>query len=262
MKPITRRRLVDTSQMNLTGEVLPAADDRALTPWHDAPLAPWQPGSAPIINISLPRRTDDTDAAPSMTYERRTLQREPTVETDFLLPTLQAFGVAIALMILAAIASWSFGWGWRVAAISFGIALAIMMIARLRHMDSLLWATETLTGFDVNGDGKVGNPAASFTLANPAQARAEAQREVDSTDAAAARAELLAFLHRCYTVGTAETAHGVKASGPDRQSYVRQRDALLSLGIASWKNPERPKAGWRMAVSYARAQELIARHVL
>ena len=258
-----RRRLVDTANMNLEGEVLPAAPGRELAPWQDAQPAAWQPGAAPIISITLPRaRGDDTDATPNMTYERRTLQREPSLESDFLLPVLQAGATAIAALIMAGLLAWAFKWSWRVPAVVFGLALAFMLLARLRFMDSLLWATETLTGFDVNGDGNVGRPATSFTLANPAQARTEARRDVDATEQAAQRAELLAFLHRCYTVGCSEGAHGVKASGPDRQAYVRQRDVLLSLGIATWKNAERPKAGWRMAVSYARAQELIARHVL
>ena len=37
---------------------------------------------------------------------------------------------------------------------------------------------------------------------------------------------------------------------------------LLSLGIARWRNPERPKAGWVMAVSRERARQIIVRHVL
>lgn len=260
MKPITRRRLIDTGRMDLTGEVLPAEGGRDIIPWEAREVeAARHP--APMIHISLPRLRDDTDTAPAMTYERRSLQREPSIESDFILPALQAFGVATSMMILAAIASWSFGWSWRVSAIAFGLALAYMLVARLRHMDSLLWSVETLTGHDINGDGHTGQPAA-FALVNPAAARADARKDVDATEQAAQRAELVAFVHRCYTVGTAEAAHGVKAGGPDRTQYLRQRDTLMALGIAAWRNPARPKAGWKVAVSYQKAQELLARHVL
>lgn len=263
------RRLVDTMEVrtskrqDLEGELLPPAETgRELIPWEEAELAAAR-RPAPLISISLPQlRADDDSDAPLMTWEKRTLQRTPSVETDFLLPVLQAGATAISVFVLAGLLSWALGWSWRVAAVTFGATLALTLLARLRFMDGLLWATETITGFDVNGDGKVGKPAASFTLANPAQARSDARQAQQTTESEAAKAELLAFLHRCYTVGTSEAAHGVKASGPDRQTYVRQRDVLLHLGIASWKNPERPKAGWKMAVSYARARELIARHVL
>lgn len=249
-------------RVNLVGDVLPAPG-RELVPWEQAEVdAQRQPDRfAPIINISLPRAQSAEDAPGGMTWERRTLQREPTVQSDFVLPVLQAFGVAASALILTALMAWAFGWGWRVVAVTFGLALAYMLIARIRHMDSLLWSVETLTGTDINRDGHTGQPA-TLTLANPAMARSEAARDVDATEQAAARAELVAFLHRCYTVGTAETAHGVKAGGPDRDAYLRQRDALMQLGIATWKNPGRPKAGWKMAVSYAKAQEIIGRHVL
>ncbi len=269
----TRRHLVDTAQMtprsvhraDITGELLPPdTTGRELTPWEDTPLSTWRQSerlSAPIITVNLPRAPSDADDA-LLTWEKRTLQRTPSVETDFLLPVLQASATAIAAVIMAGLLSWAFGWPWKVAATTFGVVLALTLLARLRFMDGLLWATETITGHDVNGDGKVGNPLRSYALINPAQAQRSASQSVKTTESEAAHVELLAFLHRCYTVGCSEGAHGVKASGPDRLTYVRQRDVLLNLGIASWKNPTRPKGGWRLAVSYARAQELIAKHVL
>lgn len=244
-------------RVDLVGDVLTG---RELVPWEQAEVEAQQ-RPAPIVNINFPRLRDDQETPGSMVWEKRSLQREPSIEADFLLPVLQAFGIASSVLILSALAALALDWTWKVPAIGFGLALAYMLIARLRFMDSLLWSVETITGTDINHDGATGKPAA-FTLANPAQARYEAHKDVDATAQAAARAELLAFVHRCYTVGCSEGSHGVKASGPDRQSYVRQRDVLLSLGIAAWKNPTRPKAGWKMAVSYARAQELIARHVL
>lgn len=245
----------------LVGELLPADSGHELIPWEEREVM-QQRNPAPVINISFPRARADEESVPgSMTWEKRSLQREPSVESDFILPFLQSVGMAWAALVLSGLLAWAMGWPWRVPAVTFGIVLAVGLVARLRFMDSLLWCTETLTGYDLNRDGTTGKPG-TVALVNPAQARSDAAHAVASTETEAAKAELLAFLHRCYVTGTAETAHGVKAGGPDRTVYLRQRDTLLALGVAAWKNPERPKAGWKMAVSYARAQELVARHVL
>lgn len=259
MKPIPQRRLVDTSRLNITGEVLPPAE---LVPWEETEIqAARHP--TPLISITLPRLAEDTDTAPApaMTYERRTLQRQPSVETDFTLPLLQAFGMAWAALVLSGLLAWALSWSWKVPAVTFGAVLALALVARLRFMDSLLWATETITGHDLNGDGHTGQPAA-FALVNPAAARADARKDVDATEQAAQRAELVAFVDRCYRMGTGERSHGVRASGSDRDDYVRMRDVLLSLGVAKWKRDGRPRAGWVMAVSRQKALQILAKHVL
>ena len=246
---------------NITGELLPPMDaGRELVPWEEqAPLA----SRAPVINIQFPRaRGDDSESPPLMVYERRHAQRTPSVESDVIVPGLQTALTALTVAVATGAGCLLWHWHVRTVLVAFAVAVLVAWVWRVRLVDGLFWELESITGHDLNHDGKVGNPAQSFTVANPAMARAEAKREADDTEQAAQRAELLAFLHRCYTVGTAETAHGVKAGGPDRTQYLKQRDVLMALGIASWKNPERPKAGWKMSVSYARAQELIARHVL
>lgn len=249
------RRLVDTARLHITGEVLPPDTGHELVPYTEPARRSW-----PVIRVELP--TADDDGAPGMTWEKRSMQRAPGMESDVTVPLAQAAITAAAAGALAACAAWAFGWHVRTVALVFGVVLACAWLWRLRLMDSLLWATESITGRDVNRDGHVGRPAHNLALVNPAAARETAQKDVRTTESAAQRAELLAFVHRCYTVGTSEGAHGVKASGPDRQAYVRQRDVLLSLGVAAWKNPARPRAGWRMAVSYGKAAEIVGRHVL
>lgn len=247
------RRLVDAARLDVSGELLPPESGHELVPYAETPRR-W-----PVIRVELP--TVEDDAAPAMTWEKRTAQRTPGMESDVRVPIAQATMTAIAIGIMAGCCAWVLEWPMRTVAFIFGTTLAISWLWRLRLADSLLWATETLTGHvgPQNAAPRVGR---AFTLANPAEARTDAQRDTRTVEHEAAKAELLAFVHRCYTVGTSEGSHGVKASGPDRQAYVRQRDVLFSLGIAAWKNPERPRAGWRMAVSYQRATELIGRHVL
>ena len=274
MNENTRRRLIDTTQMDarsvhradITGELLPAEHTgRELTPWEgDWDVAPRQPERlpAPIISINLPRARADYADAPALEYERRRAARQPSVESDVVVPGLQAAITAVCVTVAVGAACLVWGWSARHMLIAFCVAVGCAWLWRLRLADSLLWEIETITGHDINHDGRVGNPAHAFTLANPAQARQTAARAVATTENETQKAELLGFVHRCFVTGTSEGAHGVKASGPDRAAYVRQRDVLLSLGIARWKHDGRPRAGWVMAVSYARAQELIARHVL
>lgn len=225
-----------------------------LMPAEKHELVPYEP---PVVRIELP----PMEEAPSLMWQKRTMQRTPALESDVFVPFWQAFVTTVAIGVTAGLVALVMNWSWRVPAIVLGLAALIAWLWRLRLADSLLWATETLTGYDVNQDGSIGKPA-KFTLVNPAAARAETDSLTRTGESEAAKAELLAFVHRSYTVGTSESAHGVKASGPDRAQYVRQRDVLLSLGIATWKNPARPKAGWKMAVSYKRALELIGKHVL
>ncbi len=249
------RRLVDAARLDLSGELLPPEPDpgHELVPYTEAPRR-W-----PVIRLDLPQAEEDS--TPAMTWEKRTAQRTPTTDADVAVPVLQAIFTALAAGVMAGCCALVFGWPARTVGLVFGVTLALSWLWRLRLADSLLWATETLTGH-VGPQNTAPRTGHAFTLANAAQARTEAQRDTRTAEHEASKAELLAFVHRCYTVGTSEGAHGIRATGPDRAAYVRQRDVLMALGIAAWKNAERPRAGWKMAVSYARAQELIARHVL
>lgn len=261
-----RRRLIDTVGMaerpgrrnDVSGEVLPREGEptRALAPVAARP--------APVISITLPqpRADDNSEDAPLSEYERRKAQRAVSLETDVKVPLAQAVITAGALGVMAGLLAWAFAWSWRVPVVVMALGLAIAWLWRLRLVDALLWEVETVTGRDVNGDGRVGRPARAYTVANPHDARAAAQRSQLERQAEQERAALVTFVHRCYTAGTSEAAHGVKATGPDREQYVKARDVLLSLGIAAWRNPERPRAGWVLAVSEAEALALVSEHVL
>lgn len=248
------------SRLDLIGDVLPPEPGHDLVPWEEQEIqAARRP--VPLINISLPLRNDE-DPAYSAVYEKRHSARPISVESDFAVPLAQSITCAIAAMLAASAGALALGWSWKVPLAAAGVGFAIAWLWRLRIVDGLLWSIESITQTDLDGDRKIGKPAASFTLANPAQARNEARQITATADSEAQKAELLAFVHRCYTVGTGERAHGVRASGSDREAYCRMRDTLLSLGIAKWKREGRPRAGWVMAVSHQRALDIIGRHVL
>jgi len=192
--------------------------------------------------------------------ERCTPAGTATVETGFVVPALQALGTATAVTLACGVLAWAAGWTWRVPAVAFALGLAGGWFWRLGLADRLLHVVETITRTDIDGDGAIGTPQRAFTVANPAQARAAADRSAREQEQASQRAALLAFVDRCFTSGTSESAQGVDAGA--RGDYVKMRDALLSLGVACWKNPNRPKSGWLMAVDREQARDIVAKHVL
>jgi len=272
---MSTRRLVDTlpqvelrehRRLNLEGEVLPPTES-ALAPYDAGSQLAAQQRPVPVIVLTggkpvYPDRLPAAEAAPSWEVERRTPNRTPTVETDVSVPVLQAFYTALAFGIMAGLLAWAAGWSWRVPVVVLALALAIGWLWRLRLVDGLLWKVESITRTDLTGDNQVGPPVPqhAFTVANPAEARSEAAADVRQQQEDQRRAELLAFVDRCLLVGCSESAQGIKAS--DRADYLRLREVLFQLGIAAWKNPEKPKAGWGLVVSHERARQIIARHVL
>ncbi len=247
---MTQRRLVETVDLRRYADA-----GRELVPWRGGEVLPAD-SDMPIIRIGA--RPEPAEVA----HETHEPRREPKLESDVLVPLAQATITAGAVGIMAALLAWAAGWGWRVPVVAFALALAGGWLWRLRLVDALLWNVERWTGTDLNGDGVKGRPTVSYTVANPGQARATVARENRTAEDDAKRAALLAFCDACFVKGCSEAAHGVKASGPDRVAFVTQRDVLLSLGIARWRNPQRPKAGWVMAVSRERARQIITKHVL
>lgn len=226
--------------------------DRAIVPVTGVLLPPESPEM-----IRIPAAPPE----PAQTYrETRTPRRDPGLESDVIVPGLQAIFTALAAGACAGLLAWALSWSWRAPVIVLALSLILAWAWRLRLADRLLWQVERWTDQDLNGDGATGEPAHSFAIANPAQARAAVAQETRQAAQSAEQAALLRFVDTCFIRGTSESAQGIAAG--DRTDYVRRRDVLLSLGAAKWKNPARPKAGWVMAVSHERARQLIARHVL
>jgi len=224
-----------------------------------AQLVPYlPPDPAPVIRVNLPQAAPE----PTWSAERRTLNRTPAVATDFGIPALQASFTALCCTTMAGLLSWALDWSWRVPVAVLALSLGGAWLWRLRFADNLLWTIETLTRHDLTGDDQVGapQPAPAYTLANPCAARSEVAAETRQAAKDSERADLLVFLDTCFLKGTSESAQGIAAG--DRADYLKRRDALLALGIAAWKNPTRPKAGWRIAVSRERARQIITKHVL
>jgi len=251
----------------LADEFAPAPTTRAVgarTPWQayrseTEALAPvtWRTDGellapeGPVLRIGS---RSEPEPPPNETW---TPARTPTVEADFIVPTAQALMTAAAAALATGLLAWALGWSWRVPVAVGGLAVAAAWLWRLGKVDSLLWTVEGLSGVDLNRDGNIGRPL-TVAVANPAQARATVARETREQEREARKQALLEFVDRCFLVGTSESAQGIAAG--DRADYLTCRDTLLALGIARWRNPNRPKAGWEMVVSRHRARQLIEKH--
>jgi hypothetical protein len=185
----------------------------------------------------------------------------PTIERSFIVPALTALGTALVLTLACAVVAWAFGWSGKVVAVTFALSLACGWFWRLGFADKVLWQVESWTGKDLDHN-HIGRPALGFAVVNPAAARATVAQQSAQNDTEARQAALLAFCDRCFLSGTSEAAHGIQASGPDRDNYVRFRDVLLSLGLAEWKNPDRPKGGWRMRTDQATTKAILLTHAV
>jgi hypothetical protein len=185
----------------------------------------------------------------------------PTLQASFAAPALTAAFTAIALTLACGVLALAFGWSGRVVALTFALSLVIVWLWRLGFADRVLWSVESWTGKDLDHDQQVGRPLTPYAVVNPSVARATAARAERTTAEDARQAALLAFVDVCYLKGCSEGAHGITASGPERENYVACRDVLFNLGLAAWKNLERPKGGWRLTTDPATCKGILAGHV-
>jgi hypothetical protein len=240
-----RRRMVQdvtrpTRRFDLSGDLLPREETSL----------------GPVDYRRLP-------AAPAPTYqvENRQPRHVHNLETGFLVPLATAAGTAICVTAAAGALAWAFGWPAKSVLIVFALSLALGWFWRLGFADRVLWSVESWTGKDLDHDHQVGRPVTPYAVVNPSVARQTAARAERATAASERQAALLAFVDKCYLSGCSEGAHGITASGPERDAYTAARDTLIKLGLAEWKNPNRPRGGWRLTTDPATCKGIVAGHV-
>jgi hypothetical protein len=238
LQDVTRKTPVKRYDMGLQGDVLPA-EDVSLTTYQRIPAAD------PLGYVQTTQRA----------------QHAPTLQASFAVPALTATFTAIALTLACGVLALAFGWSGRVVALTFALSLVVAWLWRLGFADKVLWSVESWSGRDLDHDHHIGNPALQFATINPARARAAVARQTAQNDTEARQTALQAFVDVCYLHGTSEGAHGITASGPDRDAYTACRDELMRLGLAQWKNPNRPRGGWRMVADPATTKALVGNHV-
>jgi hypothetical protein len=209
-----------------------------------------------------PVRYERIPTAPAYQVETRQPRHVHNLETGVAVPAATAGLTALCVTLAAGALALAFGWPAKTLLIVFALSLVGAWLWRLGVADRILWSVEAWTGKDLDHDHQVGRPSLGFAVVNPAAARATVAHESAQNDAQRRTEALQAFCDKCYLSGTSEAAHGVQASGPDRDNYVACRNTLFSLGLAQWRNPDRPKGGWVMVADPATCKGIVANHAV
>ena len=193
--------------------------------------------------------------------ETMTPARAPDVRSDFTTPALQSLFSALVAGLVAAVVAWRTGGDVLTWLIVGGVAgLTVCWLAALGLARSLVWKIERVMGSDIDGDGQQGKPDDGHLLAvQPETARQNVAGEVRQRAADDRLTWLIGFVTRCYTLGTSESAQGIKPG--ERAKYCEARDLLLRLGLADWRHADNHRLGWDMTTSQASAIKTIREHV-
>ena len=114
----------------------------------------------------------------------------------------------------------------RIVAVVFVGVLALAWVWRLGVVDSLLSVVERIVQ-DVDDDEPTDDSGHLMAVQADA-ARQSVATETRQRTADARLLWLIAFVAKCYTVGTSESAQGIKPG--DRVRYLEARDLLFRLG--------------------------------
>lgn len=190
---------------------------------HTTAAAPWStPGAA------MP----STDFA---TYEKRQPAREPNVQSDVVVPMLQAGLTGLAVGVPSAALMGLLGYTTGQAMITgAGLALAAVSVTWLLKMDmhtKLLWLVESATGRDVNGDGTTGQPPAP--PAAPVRVELAQGTKTRLIDLPATDAQLCAIAQTVLTGGTF-SRRGL-AEIVSETEYSALKSAMLAGGLLASK---------------------------
>jgi hypothetical protein len=180
--------------------------------------------------------------------EMQTPTRAPGIASDLVVPFGQAMITGGLLSGLVTFISARAGYDGELLALWFGLALfigTVTWIFLLVDTRRLLRQIEKLTGLDIDGDGKVGNPQDRIVLVNADKAREEAQQHAQAQERASMAAELSEFVARLPQVGTDQRTWEKRIG---RDKYQAFRDALLEMGWAEWNSPRDKRRGWRLVL--------------
>ena len=195
--------------------------------------------------------TQNTQTAEPFMVESHVPVGASRMETHVFVPAAQA------LITMILIAADVLLWQWHPIAGAVGAAGLLMWGWRILLGDRLLWKLETITGRELDGQPGLGKPG-PLALLNPEQARRTvATQETQTSDLPRMRL----FVTRCFLEGPSETDQHIHPNTAERTNYVELRDGLMGLGLARWRNPANPKAGWDLVLDREQTLAMVEKHV-
>lgn len=167
-------------------------------------------------------------------YERRAPAREPSLQADVIVPAAQSILTGLALGVPGSAALGLLGYEFNQCLIAGGLlALAgagVTWMTKLGLHSSLLWAIETVTGRDIDGDNQTGAPIGAVPV-RVELAQGPRTRLVDlpiADDKLAAIADLV-------LTGGAFSRRALAGAGVSEAEYKALSDAMLAGGLLASK---------------------------
>lgn len=183
----------------------------------------------------------------------------PSTGSDVIVPMMQSIITAIVVTLLIGVLAVIAGRTdvLRVLAVSFVVTLCVSWLWRLGIVTGLLQTVERIVQ-DLDDDDEPAEDPAHLMAVQPDQARQTVATETRQRVYDERLAWLVGFVNRCYTLGTSESAQGIKPG--DRAKYLEARDLLFRLGLADWRDEQNKRLGWIMKTNQAMTVKTLREH--
>lgn len=166
--------------------------------------------------------------------ERQEPVRGPTVESDVIVPGLQAFMLCCVLFVLM-LAAGRYLWpavhwmAWGLLALVSFFLLLVNQMNNARDTQ-FIWTIERKLDLDLDRDGMVGEPYTPLMQLNPGNGINERRQLFED------------FVRGC----AVDTSLGTWERRIGRDNWSHWRDTLMVAGWAEWNNPDARQQGWRL----------------
>ena len=182
--------------------------------------------------------------APGTSLRRDVPIRSPSVAADVGVPFLLALASATVTFAAVGIVAIALRWSVGVPAVAAALALFLVWFWRLMKWESLLWATERITGIDLDRDGAVGEPGrrtVQLEIVRPDQPGMFQYLNMPEE----LFAKLPEVANRLINSGTpfSQSAMTGKGRPLSRNEFNELRDLLVARGAAQWRDEDNPTRG-------------------
>jgi len=184
--------------------------------------------------------------APGTSLRRDVPIRAPSVAADVGVPFLLALASATVTFAAVGIVAIALRWSVGVPAVAAALALFFVWFWRLMKWESLLWATERITGVDIDRDGKVGEPGrrtVQLEISNPEKPSGLQYLNVPEE----MYPKLIEVASRVIMSSTPFSQATMTGKGRplSRNEFNDLRDLFVARGVAVWRDENHPQRGIR-----------------
>lgn len=173
-------------------------------------------------------------------------QRAPSIESDVLVPSLQALLTGIMAGLAVAVVGDTAGW-WafgRAVGPALAVCTVVAWLWRLRSAESTLWKTDAMVADDHQAPSAPPAPQQEPEPHPVIVGARGAQQALRDDLEQKWRDDLRSFVEAAAGPGGTSIRRFEKQLG--RERYCQYRDLLLRSGWAKWRNGRDPRGGWTL----------------